>query len=194
MSYRTQILNMSMAVMLLSICISCKRAGRPARVMLPDTITYSAGVLGEKMLVPTVADNFPFYTSDTTVTINGVQRSLLAIAVPDQQFDETAMNLVKAYEPLAGFLWAELQRDHKTGVLVNFCGDSKNSIQKRQDITMQNFKGEDLPASVVFVWDSSSAFRANYFIQQLSQMSEIKIGRETTVSDDFLQLKPTINN
>jgi hypothetical protein len=184
MSYRTQILNMSMAVMLLSICISCKRAGRPARVMLPDTITYSAGVLGEKMLVPTVADNFPFYTSDTTVTINGVQRSLLAIAVPDQQ----------SYEPLAGFLWAELQRDHKTGVLVNFCGDSKNSIQKRQDITMQNFKGEDLPASVVFVWDSSSAFRANYFIQQLSQMSEIKIGRETTVSDDFLQLKPTINN
>jgi len=193
MTYRTQILNMSIAMTLLSICISCKKTSRPARKMLSDTITYSAGVLGERMLMPKISDSSPFYTTDTTLIIDGASHNLLAISLPDPQYDETAMTLVKAYEPLTRFLWAELQKDHKTGVLVNFCSNNHNDIQKRQDITIQNLEGEDLPASIVFVWDSPSALRANYFIQQLSGMPEIKLGGQTMAGDDLHHINPTKN-
>jgi hypothetical protein len=191
-----KIAQMSMlSCMLFVVFQSCQR-GRPARKTLPD----AQSSFGDEGMDPTSSrylkpqSNYLFYSSDTSLLVQGKRENLLVLSIPDPAKDSTVLATVKSGQGLASFLIAQLRRENRAGVIIDLRSFDAPSTQTfRQDYLVKGdvTNSEDLP--VIFVWDRPSEVRASDYLQLLGGFPGISLllsNDQPVYQQDCFEKKP----
>jgi hypothetical protein len=166
----------------LVLLAGCK-AGRPARVTLPDQLSNRdiSGNDPEKVNPGNNEDVYtfpglPFYAVDTTIN----SKLFTAIYLRNAAFDSLAFGIIKSYEPFANSLLKIIAEQGIKGVLIDFrrndgsdASEAKFSVDYKDGERSENFKTE--PLNIVFLWDEVSASRASGFINELNTSSIVSV-------------------
>jgi hypothetical protein len=195
-------------VLAATLLLGCR--GRPARKKLPDLNGMETSFEGASSIRDRTPETIPglppFYATDTTVRIGGHTTELLAIALPDPDFDSLAQRMVKAWAPSAAFLRDQLLSQGCKGVLIDLRTEAGPSAP---DARTESYRVEGQQAAtvflsipVVFCWDAASAGRAMAFIDALRAVPGFRftriVGSETGRSsgaapDDCFSAYPPTN-
>jgi hypothetical protein len=116
--------------------------------------------------------NYLFYSTDTSLLIDGLRHDFLVLAIPDPSHDSTIGALVSAGFNMAPFLLAELHQLRKTGVVIDLrLSGAGPTVRQDYQVTSSFLKETNLP--IVFLWDRDAAGRAAFFSQFLEQFPGI---------------------
>jgi hypothetical protein len=159
--------------------------GRPARKKLPDLDGVEVSYEGTNSIGDRTPETIPglppFYATDTNMRIGGRATGLLAIALPDPDFDSLAQRMVTAWGPSAALLRDQLLSQGCKGVLIDLRTKAGPSAH---DARTESYRVEGQQAAtvflsipVVFCWDAASAGRAMAFIDALRAMPEFRFTR-----------------
>jgi hypothetical protein len=158
----SRLLLLCAGILLLTANFSCKP--KPERKKMPQF--DGLGVSEEETPVLQQTEGFPVYTHDVTIMVGSDSRDFLAIGLPDPAFDSSAAELVRSQVPMADYLLKTWVRTAGRGICIDLRGGGDASRdQHRADFTLQDADGVSVP--VVFLWDRSSAGRADHFIDLL---------------------------
>jgi hypothetical protein len=123
-------------------------------------------------LAPQASNNYLFYSTDTSLLIDGLRHDFLVLAIPDPSHDSTIGALVSAGFNMAPFLLAELHQLRKTGVVIDLrLSGAGPTVRQDYQVTSSFLKETNLP--IVFLWDRDAAGRAAFFSQFLEQFPGI---------------------
>jgi hypothetical protein len=159
-------------------CLSCQR-GRPARKELPPGLS-TLPEIGATVtpfpsrwsLAPQRSSNYLFYSTDTSLLIDGIRHDFLVLAIPDPTHDSAIGAMVSIGQSLAPFLLAELHHLNKAGVVIDLrLSGTSPTIRQDYQVNSNGLKETNLP--VVFLWDRDASSRAAFFTQYLEQFPGI---------------------
>lgn len=159
-------------------CLSCQR-GRPARKELPPSLS-TLPEIGATVtpypsrwsLAPQQSTNYLFYSTDTSLLIDGIRHDFLVLAIPDPSHDSAIGALISTGQSLAPYLLAELHHLNKAGVVIDLrLSDNSPTIRQDYQVTSSALKEANLP--VVFLYDRDASARAAFFTQYLEQFPNI---------------------
>lgn len=181
-------------------CLSCQR-GRPARKELPPGLSMLPEIGSTVTPYPSrwssassMSSNYLFYSTDTSLLIDGMRHDFLVLAIPDPSRDSTIGSLIAAGESLAPYLLTQLHQLNKAGVVIDL-RVSANTPTIRQDyaVNSSNLKETNFP--VIFLWDDQSAGRAAFYTQYLQQFPGVSFtitrDRPHMQTDCFTAVHPT---
>jgi hypothetical protein len=172
-------------ILLATVCFACQR-GRPARKELPPTLTTLPEIEATVTPVPSRAlasqsnrsaqsaqsADYLFYSTDTTVLIDGLRRDLLVLAIPDPTHDAAIGDLISSGQSLAPYLLTELHHQHKSGIIIDLRVEASTPTIRQDYLVSSNTLNESsLP--VIFLFDRTSANRANLFTKYLEAFPNI---------------------
>lgn len=165
-------------LLLSTFCLSCHR-GRPARKELPDSFNSAFDDQTPSFGFPKTTSDFLtgdifFYSSDTAITLNGLTRNFLVIAMPDPAHDSTVLSMIRAGREMASYLITQLHQENKTGVVIDL-RRSYDSRTNRQDYLVKGAATKEQKLPVIFLWDPGSAGRAAAFMSELEQFPAITL-------------------
>lgn len=173
----------------LGACLASCHRGRPARKELPEylgalpeipaTVTPNPSRIegrpgdgGSGTQTAPSASGYLFYSTDTSLLLQGLRRDLLVLAIPDPANDSAIGAMIAAGHALAPYLLSELRQDNKTGIVIDLrLGDHTPTIREDYLVSSPALEAQDMP--VIFLWDRSSAGRAAAFAQYLEQFPGI---------------------
>jgi hypothetical protein len=159
-------------------CLSCQR-GRPARKELPPSLS-TLPEIGATVtplpsrwsLAPQQSTNYLFYSTDTSLLIDGIRHDFLVLAIPDPTHDSAIGALISTGQSLAPYLLTELHNLNKAGIVIDLrLSDNSPPIRQDYQVTSSALKETNLP--VVFLWDRDASARAAFFTQYLQQFPNI---------------------
>jgi hypothetical protein len=181
-------------------CLSCQR-GRPARKELPPSLS-TLPEIGATVtpfpsrwsLAPQQPSNYLFYSTDTSLLIDGIRHDFLVLAIPDPTHDSAIGALISSGQSLAPYLLTELHQLNKAGVVIDLrLSDNSPTIREDYLVNSNALKETNLP--VVFLWDRDAAGRAALFTQYLEQFPgtswSITRDRPGYQSDCFKDIHPS---
>jgi hypothetical protein len=159
-------------------CLSCQR-GRPARKELPPSLSTLPEIGATVTPFPSrwslasqQSSNYLFYSTDTSLLIDGIRHDFLVLAIPDPTHDSAIGALISSGQSLAPYLLAELHQLNKAGVVIDL-RLSDNSPTIRQDYQVSSGPLKETNLSVVFLWDREASARAAFFTQYLEQFPNL---------------------
>lgn len=185
----------------LAILNSC-RQGRPARKELPPSLSTLPEIGATVTPYPSrwsmntaTSTDYLFYSTDTSLLINGIRHDFLVLAIPDPSHDSAIGALISSGQSLAPYLLTELHLKNKAGIVIDL-RLSNNSPTIREDYLVNStaFRETNLP--VIFLWDSETSGRAAFFSQYLEQFPGISWSitndRPRYQSDCFKDVHPSL--
>jgi hypothetical protein len=184
----------------LAILSSC-RQGRPARKELPPSLTLLPEIGANVTPYPSrwslnsaTSSDYLFYSTDTSLLIDGIRHDFLVLSLPDPTRDSTIGALIAAGQSLAPYLLRELHQKNKAGIVIDL-RLSNNSPTIRQDylITSTDLKETNLP--IIFLSDNETSGRAAFFTEYLTTFPgvswSITNDRPRYQSDCFKEVHPS---
>lgn len=112
--------------------------------------------------------NYLFYSTDTSLLLNGMRHDFLVLAIPDPAHDTAIGALISTGQPLAPYLLAELHRLNKAGVVIDLrLADGSPTTREDYLVGSTALNTSNLP--VIFLWDQASAGRAAFYTRYLLQ-------------------------
>ena len=113
--------------------------------------------------------NLPVRTGYIDLFRNGSASTFFAVKFPDNSFDSAALSLAKSYKPMAEALLAQWAQQQGTGILIDLRQTAEPESQQ-SEYTLEN-AGHSIP--VIFLYDRTSANRANTFITLLQSVPAV---------------------
>jgi hypothetical protein len=184
----------------LAILSSC-RQGRPARKELPPSLSTLPEIGATVTPYPSrwslntaTSSDYLFYSTDTSLLINGIRHDFLVLAIPDASHDTAIGALISSGQSLAPYLLAELHHLNKAGVVIDLrLSDNSPTIRQDYQVTSSMPKETDFP--IVILWDRETSGRAAYFSQYLETFPgiswSISNDRPRYQSDCFKDVHPS---
>jgi hypothetical protein len=181
-------------------CLSCQR-GRPARKELPPSLSTLPEIGATVTPYPSrwslntaTSSDYLFYSTDTSLLMNGIRHDFLILAIPDPSHDSAIGALISSGQSLAPYLLAELHHLNKTGVVIDLrLSDNSPSIRQDYQVTSTTLKETNLP--VIFLWNNETSGRAAFFTQYLTTFPDITWSitndRPRYQSDCFKDIHPS---
>lgn len=157
-------------MLLIGIFSSC--GGRPERKKMPEFAGLNLEGEPPFKSQETGIKEWPFYTGDTSIMIDGTVSTFLSLAMPYPAYDSLAWSTVKAYEPFAVSFLMEWARLGKDGILIDLRNNTGRETH-RADFRIEGRESAIMPIPVVFLWDAGSTARATAFIGTLRLLPEI---------------------
>ncbi|PWT75223.1 MAG: hypothetical protein C5B59_09330 [Bacteroidetes bacterium] len=167
-----KVYNFTLVALLASLAIGfygCE--GRPERKKLPDFFSLEGW---EDTPLPK-ADKVPFYLSDTTITEGGKFASFLSITMADPMYDSVAVHMAESYQPFASILIEKWAKEKKKGILIDLRTTTGSNIQRADFLLKKSLPDNpNFKIPIIFIWDPSSSYRYDYFVNALASMPDIK--------------------
>jgi hypothetical protein len=113
--------------------------------------------------------NLPIRTGYIDLFRNGSAATFLAVKFSDISFDSVALSLANSYKPMAQAILAQWAQQHGTGILIDLRQAAEPETQQTE-CTLEN-AGYSIP--VIFLYDRTSANRANTFITLLQSVPAV---------------------
>jgi hypothetical protein len=180
--------------------LSCQR-GRPARKELPPSLS-SLPEIGSTVtpfpsrwsLAPQQNSNYLFYSTDTSLLLDGIRHDFLVLAIPDPSHDSAIGAMISSGQSLAPYLLLELHHLNKAGVVIDLrLSGNTPTIRQDYQVTSSDLKETNLP--IIFLSDQYSSARAAFFTQYLEQFPGISWSitndRPRDQSDCFKDVHPS---
>ena len=163
----------------LGACLASCHRGRPARKELPEYLGALPEIPATVTPKPSRIEagfrnsaGYLFYSTDTSLLLQGMERELLVLAIPDPAHDSAIGDMIAAGHALAPYLLSELRQNNMSGVVIDLrLGDNMPTIREDFRVTSAALGAQDMP--VIFLWDRSSASRAAVFTRYLEQFPGI---------------------
>lgn len=198
-----------LASILCLACASCQR-GRPVRKELPPGLSMLPEIGSTVTPYPSrwssvtanpsrwsdasISSNYLFYSTDTSILVDGLRHDFLVLAIPDPSRDSVIGSLIESGQSLAPFLLTQLHQLNKAGVVIDL-RVSINSPAIRQDYAINSPTLKETNMPVIFLWDNQSAGRAAFYTQFLQQFPGVTCtitrDRPHERSDCFTDIHPT---
>jgi hypothetical protein len=189
-----------LSILFFLTCLSCQR-GRPARKELPPSLS-TLPEIGATVtpfpsrwsLAPQQPANYIFYSTDTSLLIDGIRHDFLVLAIPEPSRDSVIGALASSGQSLAPYLLSELHHLNKAGVVIDLrLSGNSLTIRKDYQVTSSILKEINLP--IIFLWDSETSGRAAFFSKYLEQFPgiswSISNDRPHYQSDCFKDVHPS---
>ncbi len=185
----------------LAILSSC-RQGRPARKELPPSLSTLPEIGATVTPYPSrwslntaTSTDYLFYSTDTSLLINGIRHDFLILAISDPSHDSAIGALISAGQSLAPYLLTELHLKNKAGIVIDL-RLSNNSPTIREDYLVNSTALKETNLPIIFLWDSETSGRAAFFSQYLEQFPgiswSISNDRPRYQSDCFKDVHPSL--
>ena len=145
-------------------------------------------------LAPQPSSNYLFYSTDTSLLIDGIRHDFLVLAIPDPTHDSAIGALISSGQSLAPYLLAELHHLGKAGVVIDLrLSGTSPTIRQDYQVNSSDLKETNFP--IVFLWDRDASSRASFFAQHLEQFPGISWSithdRPHYQSDCFKDIPPS---
>ena len=181
-------------------CLSCQRS-RPARKELPPSLSTLPEIGATVTPYPSrwslntaTSSDYLFYSTDTSLLMNGIRHDFLILAIPDPSHDSAIGALISSGQSLAPYLLAELHHLNKSGVVIDLrLSDNSPTIRQDYQVTSTTLNETNLP--VIFLWNNETSGRAAFFTQYLTTFPDITWSitndRPRYQSDCFKDIHPS---
>lgn len=157
-------------LMFMLTSMSCTTPAKTERKEMPAF--NSIGISEEGPPQYTQLEGIPLYTRPVVIETDQQTDDFVAVSLPDPALDSLATQLVLSQAPMAASLLKQWSTAVRKGICIDLrTGTDGSAGDHREDFTLQIPEGPSLP--VVFLWDGTSAQRAESFIELLRSTTTI---------------------